>query len=442
MQTLQEKIDAAGGAVPMLRNAQTGPYVFPVPQEHSNWRDEQRAWSETAVLFDQSFHMTDVNFRGPGLKRLLAENSVNDYMRLVPLKAFQFTTLAGSGKVIADGIGICQQNGSVSIIGKPTPGNYLAWIAETEGHDVEITRDARTIEGNIERRSYRFQLHGPAAYAIFERAMGRKLPEDMRFFGVYELELGGLKATSLRHGMTGGEGLEFWGPFEEYDRVLATILEAGEPLGLRRGGARAYGSAGSWSGWVGSTLPAVYSGEDMAAFRRAMPGDCFEGILSLGGSFASDEIEDFYFDPWDLGYHRFVHWEHEFRGRDALLAMRDEPHRRKVWLRWRDEDVIAIWKSQFGTGPRAKFLEWPWGQYANSTFDAVRKDGAPVGISINPTYTVQAGGWFSVAVLDHAAADGDEVVLTWGEPDGGTKKPTVEPHRQVEVRAVVATSPV
>jgi vanillate/3-O-methylgallate O-demethylase len=66
----------------MLRNAQTGPYVFPVPREHSSWRDEQRAWSETAVLFDQSVNMTDVNFEVPGLRRLLAESSVNDYTAL------------------------------------------------------------------------------------------------------------------------------------------------------------------------------------------------------------------------------------------------------------------------------------------------------------------------------------------------------------------------
>ncbi len=29
----------------------------------------------------------------------------------------------------------------------------------------------------------------------------------------------------------------------------------------------------------------------------------------------------------------------------------------------------------------------------------------------------------------------------WGEPDGGSAKPTVEPHVQVEIRAVVCPAP-
>ena len=31
--------------------------------------------------------------------------------------------------------------------------------------------------------------------------------------------------------------------------------------------------------------------------------------------------------------------------------------------------------------------------------------------------------------------------MVWGEPDGGTAKTTVEPHQQLEVRAVVSPVP-
>ncbi|HTN14817.1 MAG TPA: DUF4837 family protein, partial [Sphingomonadaceae bacterium] len=51
-QTLQQKLDSVGNVVDFLRNQQVGPNVYPgVPAEYSNWRNEQRAWSETAVLF-------------------------------------------------------------------------------------------------------------------------------------------------------------------------------------------------------------------------------------------------------------------------------------------------------------------------------------------------------------------------------------------------------
>jgi vanillate/3-O-methylgallate O-demethylase len=44
--------------VERLRNSKTGIYVYPVvAPEFSNWRDEQRAWRDTAVLFDQTHHM-------------------------------------------------------------------------------------------------------------------------------------------------------------------------------------------------------------------------------------------------------------------------------------------------------------------------------------------------------------------------------------------------
>jgi vanillate/3-O-methylgallate O-demethylase len=36
---------------------------------------------------------------------------------------------------------------------------------------------------------------------------------------------------------------------------------------------------------------------------------------------------------------------------------------------------------------------------------------------------------------------GAELTLVWGEPDGGTRKPTVEPHQQFNVRVVVSPVP-
>jgi hypothetical protein len=36
---------------------------------------------------------------------------------------------------------------------------------------------------------------------------------------------------------------------------------------------------------------------------------------------------------------------------------------------------------------------------------------------------------------------GTELVLTWGEPDGGSRKPHVERHEQTRIRATVAPAP-
>ena len=64
---LQDVLDATPNTVELLRNSQLGAYVYPVvPSEFSNWRREQRAWRESAVLFDQSHHMVNLFMRGPG----------------------------------------------------------------------------------------------------------------------------------------------------------------------------------------------------------------------------------------------------------------------------------------------------------------------------------------------------------------------------------------
>ena len=65
-QNLESLLKSAGNPVNMLRNSQLGAYVYPVvPSEFSNWRDEQRAWRNSAVLFDQSHHMAELTRTGP-----------------------------------------------------------------------------------------------------------------------------------------------------------------------------------------------------------------------------------------------------------------------------------------------------------------------------------------------------------------------------------------
>ena len=42
------------------------------------------------------------------------------------------------------------------------------------------------------------------------------------------------------------------------------------------------------SGWIPSPLPAVYSGEELKAYREWLPATGYEGSASIGGSFVSD----------------------------------------------------------------------------------------------------------------------------------------------------------
>lgn len=47
----------------------------------------------------------------------------------------------------------------------------------------------------------------------------------------------------------------------------------------------------------------------------------------------------------------------------------------------------------------------------------------------------------SLATVDPDVQIGNEVKVVWGEENGGTKKTTVEPHSQIEIRAIVSPIP-
>jgi len=76
--SLEELIRQTGNAVDLLRNSQSGPNVYPVvPPEYTNWRDEQRAWQESCVLFNQSYHMTDMYIEGKDALKLVSDLGIN-----------------------------------------------------------------------------------------------------------------------------------------------------------------------------------------------------------------------------------------------------------------------------------------------------------------------------------------------------------------------------
>ena len=436
--SLEDKFKSVPSLRDALRNAPTGFYVFPVPDEHTNWRDEQYAWKNSAILFDQSYHMLDVYVSGPEKVKFLSDISINNLSKFEKMKAVQLVCCAKNGYIIGDAVAFHLQDGTINIVGKPACGNWITYCAERGDYDVEIKRDARTLESDQQRLTYRFQIQGPNAYKILEQLTGEQLPE-LKFFGMCELSLKGHKVTALRHGMADAPGMEFWGPYEEKEAIRKILIEAGRDYNLKLGGGKTYSTAGPQSGWVGSVMPAIYNGEHMKEYREWLPANGFEGMLSIGGSFMPENIEDYYMDPWDLGYHRLIYWDHDFIGREALLKKRDNPHRKKIWLKWKEEDVLKIVGSMFNEDERYKYLETPAAHYATIPYDKVQFDDKEIGVSVYAAYTVSAKGWFSIGIINEDEVEyGKEIVITWGEPEGVTGKLTVEPHKQTTIRAIIS----
>ncbi|MDR2321479.1 MAG: aminomethyl transferase family protein, partial [Microbacterium sp.] len=159
--------------------------------------------------------------------------------------------------------------------------------------------------------------------------------------------------------------------------------------------------------------------------------------------FVSEDIEDYYLNPWELGYGSFVKFDHDFIGRDALEKIDPVTQRKKVTLAWNDEDLGKILASAIDrTGPGYQFFDLPNANYGSSNYDAViDADGETVGLSLFTGVTANERRGLSLATVDHDVPVGAEVRVVWGEPDGGSQKTTVEPHEQFAVRAVVSPVP-
>ena len=208
-------------------------------------------------------------------------------------------------------------------------------------------------------------------------------------------------------------------------------------------GARAYSTNTLESGWIPSPLPAIYTGDKLEDYRRWLGADSYEATGSIGGSFVSDNIEDYYLNPYELGYGSFMKFDHDFHGRDALEALDPATQRKKVTLAWNREDLTRVLASMFEPeGHNFKYFDLPQANYAFSNYDrVVDAGGRTVGLSMFTGYSYNERSGLSLAVVDHEVPLGAELRVVWGEEDGGTRKATVERHRQTEIRVVVSSAP-
>ncbi|MEL6208033.1 MAG: aminomethyl transferase family protein, partial [Pseudomonadota bacterium] len=295
----------------------------------------------------------------------------------------------------------------------------------------------------VVREHYRYQIQGPDAPKLLEALNGGPLP-DISFFHVDTINVGARRVRALRHGMSGAPGLEIWGPYEDKPYILSTILQTAHDVGvdLVRSGARAYSTNTLESGWIPSPLPGIYTGDGMlAAYRDWLGADSYEAAGAIGGSFVSDDIEDYYLTPFELGYDFYIGWKKpDFIGKSALAAMRDRPHRRKVTFEWNAEDVLKVIATAFEDGTPAKWIDFPQPNYAASSADRVVQGETMVGMSMFNGYSFNERCILSLGVVDPQIEVGDVLTLIWGEPDD-TAKTSAETHRQAEIRVRVSPTP-
>ena len=448
MNSLQDKLDGIPDLVDYFYNDTPSAHakhradLVPIPPEFMNWRDEQRAWRETCVLFDQSHHMPELFIDGPDALGLVRTVGINSFENIAPGRVKQLIGCAYDGHVIGESVAYCHAEDSFELVSGMTLQNWVHYLAETGGYDVRVERDLATWDNATGRRvKFRYQLDGPNAEKIFREVVESEAP-DIPFFRTAQIRIAGCDVLALRHGMAGHFGVELSGAYDDGDKVRAAIVEAGAAHGLRQAGTRAYFSTLGESGWMPYPLPAIYTDERMRGFREWLPADGWEARQQLGGSFRSARIEDYYVTPWNLGLERLLHLDHDFIGREALERMADGEQRTKVTLVWDKDDVMRIQRSLLEEGIPYKYMDMPMASYSFQHADQVLAGDRLVGVATYTGYTVNEPDVLSLAIIDESHAEpGTRVSIVWGEPDGGSRKPQVELHRQVTVGATVAPAP-
>jgi glycine cleavage system aminomethyltransferase T len=414
--SLQDGIDRAGSPVNLLWAQDPAPWLPEnVQPEYAGWKAEQAAWHDSVSLSDVSHHMFDLYIQGPDATKLLTAVSANNYENFAVGQAKQFIPVTGRGNIVTDGILLREAENEYVLTGIPAAQHWVRYHGEKGGYDVGFDEDpSSAFRGGASPRIFRYQVQGPLAKTLVERVFGGPLP-PARFFHSIPVALGGRRFRALRHNMSGQDGYEFIGDWTDSEAVKTVLLTAGEDYGLVHVGQYAYAAASVESGWIPSPVPAIYTDPELADYRRWLPLFGIEGKRPLNGSFYSPDIEDYYVSPWELGYGRSVSFNHDFIGRDALLAARETAPRTKVTL-------------VLDPGEVAKYDLARGGFYLTYARHRVETpDGLLVGLTHQTATVDTAGTILSLSLIGKRHAEpGTEVIVSWGEHPGAGTAPDAD----------------
>ena len=434
--SMEEAVQAAGSPVELMRDLGVGKFTK-VPDEITNWIEEQRSWRESCAFADQSYHMTDLHVEGPDALDFYSKFGVNNFESSEPGKAKQLVVANPNGYFIGDAIWFHLDDDEFLSVGGAAAHNWLKYQAETGDYDVTADLQGRPVQTGDDPNNFRFQVQGPEAIEVMKDAADEPLP-DIGFFNFETISIDGRSVNLLRHGMAGEPGYEFWGPYEYGDEIKQAVLEAGEEYDITQLGAESYQTPNIVLGWVPLVVPAIFD-EEMKDYREWL--NVGQGLLSIGGSYDSDDIGDYYFTPIELGYDHIINFDSDFVGKGPLEDEIENPSREKVTLVWDSDDVVDVFASLFSEGETYQYMELPHPRSSACPYDEVLKDGERVGVSTDKSYIYNKREMLSLAVVDTEYSDpGTEVTLVWGDPEG-TTNPQIERHTQKEISATVAPAP-
>ncbi|HSC01610.1 MAG TPA: FAD-dependent oxidoreductase, partial [Burkholderiaceae bacterium] len=336
-------------------------------------RSEQRATREAVAIYDQtSFGKLLVQGRDAlALLQRLCANEID-----VPAGRMVYTAMLNArGGFESDLTVLRLADDRFQIItGSAQPQRDLDWITRHVGaHEHVVVTDVSAMTSVI-------SVMGPRAAELMRRVSPDDLsPQGLKFSSTREIDLGLARVRAARMSYVGGPGFELYVPIEMARHVYLALHEAGADLG-------GIDETGRSRGLVDAGYYAI-DALRIEAGRRAW-----------GAELGPDET------PWEAGLGFAVKLDKAapFIGRDALLAERDKPLRKKLLsFVFADPSVYA------------------WGG------EAIHLGGEPVGELASVGWSPAAGACAALGYVRGTAAQrehaGTPVTIDlWGEAVAAT----------------------
>lgn len=402
-----------------------------LPWEYNGWQAETLSWKTTAYMSTYlSGGPHDVRIVGPDAEKVMSDNFVNSVTldRWKVGKGKHLIACSEKGTIIAHGMGLRIAEDSFALGGGAM--GMIADIAVNSGK-----YDVRLEEGPF-AYGLVLQFAGPRALEITENVVKRDI-HDLPFMGILPCEVDGCPARILRMGMGGTLAYEIHCSRADAAHVYEYAWDIAKGFGAERLGLLAYMCNHTENGFPQWAQHFMLAANDDPATYEAL--GAYYSTLELRGSMADQPAETYYRNPIELGWGRMIDYSKPFKGREALIALRDDPHTRRICnLEWNPEDILGIFRAYYDTDDMRmpdlmdypqRYYDTDSAQLADKVLDA---DGNLIGISSGVLYTQYYKSTISQCVIDPEFCEiGTEVTVLWGRP--GT--------RQIPIRAKVARYP-
>ncbi|RYY90515.1 MAG: FAD-dependent oxidoreductase, partial [Comamonadaceae bacterium] len=320
---------------------------------------EQRATREAVALYDQT-SFSKLLLQGRDSLAVLQRLCANEMD--VPVGRMVYTPMLNARGGIESDLTVMRQAADrfLLVTGSAQATRDADWIGRhIEPHEHVVLTDVSTMFSVL-------SLMGPKARELLARVSPDDLsPEALKFSWTREIDLGHARVRAARMSYVGGPGFELYVPAEMARHVDLALQEAGADLGLRDAG---------------------YYALDALRIEQ--------GRRAWGAELGPDET------PWQAGldFSARLDKPSAFLGRDALLAARHQPLRKKL--------VTLVVQGD----------AWPWG---GETIVVV--DGRPAGEITSTGYSPLAGACVALGYVREAAAQVPHAgtaatIELWGDP--------------------------